>query len=111
MAKNVPDHTTFPAWFYGPDGQSAIFESAEEVPSGWRDHPAAFAEKGQEQEAPAGRQPTDVADDDAFYQAMSMDELRKALTAKNIAFHPAAKKEKLIALLKTARPDPGHPEA
>ena len=30
---------TFPAWFYGPDGQSAICESADDVPKGWADHP------------------------------------------------------------------------
>lgn len=26
---------TFPAWFNGPKGESAIFDSAEEVPTGW----------------------------------------------------------------------------
>jgi hypothetical protein len=31
---------TFPAWFYGPDGQSAICDSADAVPKGWADHPS-----------------------------------------------------------------------
>lgn len=26
---------TFPAWFNGPKGESAIFQTAEEVPAGW----------------------------------------------------------------------------
>jgi len=26
---------TWPAWFNGPDGQSAIFESPDDVPKGW----------------------------------------------------------------------------
>jgi hypothetical protein len=30
----------FPAWFYGPKGESQIFQSGKEVPSGWKDHPA-----------------------------------------------------------------------
>lgn len=100
--------TTYPAWFYGPEGQSAIFDAENEVPDGWMDHPSAFAE--QEQEEPVGRQPTDTATDDSFYNAMSMDELRKHLTGKNIDFHPSAKREKLISLLRTAKPEQGHPE-
>lgn len=29
----------WPGWFYGPNGQSAIFKSAAEVPKGWEDAP------------------------------------------------------------------------
>ena len=29
----------WPAWYYGPDGQAAIFENADNVPSGWVDDP------------------------------------------------------------------------
>lgn len=100
--------TTYPAWFYGPEGQSAIFDAEGEVPEGWMDHPGAFAE--QEHDEVVGRQPTDEVVDDSFYQAMSMDELRKHLTGKNIDFHPSAKREKLISLLRTARPEQGQPE-
>lgn len=32
----------FPAWFYGPDGEAAIFAAADEIPEGWVDTPAAF---------------------------------------------------------------------
>lgn len=31
--------TEFPAWFYGPNGDAQIFESAEDVPQGWADAP------------------------------------------------------------------------
>lgn len=30
---------TFPAWFYGPDGQALVCESADDVPKGWASHP------------------------------------------------------------------------
>lgn len=30
----------FPAFYFGPEGQSQKFESAGEVPEGWRDHPS-----------------------------------------------------------------------
>lgn len=39
----APDHgggDAFPTWAYGPDGQSGIFNSADEIPSGWEDHPS-----------------------------------------------------------------------
>lgn len=30
----------FPQWAYGPGGASAVFNSAEEIPAGWVDHPS-----------------------------------------------------------------------
>ena len=30
----------WPKWFFGPAGASDIFESAEDVPEGWVDHPS-----------------------------------------------------------------------
>lgn len=30
----------WPAWYYGPDGASDIFQNADEVPNGWKDHPS-----------------------------------------------------------------------
>ncbi len=37
------DFPAFPAWFYGPNGESGVFDGAADVPEGWRDSPAAFA--------------------------------------------------------------------
>lgn len=37
----APDgHSSWPAWYYGPNNQSATFGSPEEVPAGWKDHPS-----------------------------------------------------------------------
>lgn len=32
-------YQAWPAWFYGPNGESDIFNAAEEVPVGWSDKP------------------------------------------------------------------------
>lgn len=29
-----------PAWFYGPDNQSGVFQPGANVPAGWHDHPS-----------------------------------------------------------------------
>lgn len=39
------EYVAFPAWFYGPDGEAEIFDSMEQVPSGWVDHPAKIGQK------------------------------------------------------------------
>jgi hypothetical protein len=35
---------SFPTWAYGPNGQSGIFQTAEEIPAGWMDSPAKVQE-------------------------------------------------------------------
>ena len=30
----------WPAWYYGPNGASQVFNGADEVPEGWQDHPS-----------------------------------------------------------------------
>jgi hypothetical protein len=57
-------HHKFPSWRYGPKGESAVFESENDVPDGWHDHPSkhekgAKAEPKQTKSAPkkAGRKP------------------------------------------------------
>lgn len=40
------------AFWYGPDGESRIFEAEEQVPKGWKDHPFAqepIAAEGKEE--------------------------------------------------------------
>jgi hypothetical protein len=34
------DDKNWPAWFYGPNGASAVFQSQTEVPEGWVSHPS-----------------------------------------------------------------------
>lgn len=38
MAKEV--ERNWPAWYFGPDGESKIFTSIDDVPEGWLDHPS-----------------------------------------------------------------------
>lgn len=35
-------HQEWPAWWFGPNGESQIFQCSDEVPEGWMDHPAKF---------------------------------------------------------------------
>jgi len=35
----TPGYEGFPGWFYGPQGQSKLFQKADDVPAGWQDHP------------------------------------------------------------------------
>lgn len=39
-------HQEWPGWYYGPDGQSQIFQSEDEVPEGWEDHPSKVGKGG-----------------------------------------------------------------
>lgn len=43
----------WPAWYYGPNGASQIFETEGEVPAGWVDHPSKV---GAEKSVPANSQ-------------------------------------------------------
>lgn len=53
MSKNE-----WPAWRYGPGGESKIFEKASEVPAGWQDHPTKHAAaKAPKTEAPKTETP------------------------------------------------------
>lgn len=38
-------HQAWPAVRYGPNGQADIFQSADEVPEGWVDHPSKIGKK------------------------------------------------------------------
>lgn len=93
----------WPAWFYGPEGQSAIFETQSEVPDGWTDNPADHAEQDDTDTGDGsvpGRQGLDPVVDDSFYDTMSDDELRQQLDMRSIVYHPKAKTDKLRSLLR-----------
>jgi hypothetical protein len=36
----APDHQEYPKWAYGPEGQSGVFNSEDEIPAGYVDHPS-----------------------------------------------------------------------
>lgn len=44
-------YNKWPAWYYGPAGEAQVFENADDVPKGWKDHPAKH--KGAAPAAPA----------------------------------------------------------
>lgn len=46
------DTTKWPAWFYGPSGQAQVFESKDDVPKGWVDHPSRVKEEKSKEEKP-----------------------------------------------------------
>lgn len=58
------EQQSWPAWFYGPDYQSQIFQNEDEVPEGWEDHPSKVgksASRSSTNDTDAG---SDIADDD-----------------------------------------------
>lgn len=40
-----PLHHAFPAWWYGPNGETQIFDREDDVPKGWHDHPSKHTSK------------------------------------------------------------------
>lgn len=39
MSESEKSDPNWPAWFFGPGGESKIFNKPEDVPKGWADHP------------------------------------------------------------------------
>lgn len=52
----------WPAWYYGPNDAAEIFESADDVPAGWVDHPAKVKQPAKAPTAP--KAPVDAAKGD-----------------------------------------------
>jgi hypothetical protein len=78
---------TFPSFRYGPDGQSAIFENEDAVPSGWHDHPSKV--KG-------ARDPSkDIGPPRRPDKATIMKDLKR----RGIPFNPMTPASALLAML------------
>lgn len=45
----VDGKVRWPAWRYGPNGQSEIYQNEDEVPDGWEDHPSKVGGGGRQQ--------------------------------------------------------------
>lgn len=60
---STDEKVSWPAWYYGPNDQAEIFESAADVPTGWVDHPAKVEEAPVPKVAkvPAAKAPTEPA--------------------------------------------------
>lgn len=78
--KTRPD-LIWPSWRYGPDGESAIFNSASEVPFGW------------------SRRPDFIQLDQVSSVDLNRDELVKALEEKGIEINPIWGKAHLKRIL------------
>lgn len=48
---------TWPAWFNGPKGETAVFESPEDVPNGWTSGAEKQSAKGEAAKAPKSPEP------------------------------------------------------
>lgn len=110
----------WPAWYYGPQGQSQIFNSPIEVPEGWHDTPAKFGEDGEAledavteipglEEALVAGSIASVDDDDGDkkpdvpeYNDITVAEIKTLLDDYEVEYEDADKKPELYAKLKAA---------
>lgn len=89
-------HQDWPAVYYGPDGKSQVFQSADEVPDDWRDHPSKVG-KAEEDSASRTEFTADhITDDDEDVEWL-MDqtngatvEILKLILAENEVEHLAS---------------------
>lgn len=82
---------SFPSVRYGPGGDARVFQSAEDVPAGWEDHPS----KVKGPKAPA-----------VDPKRLSRPELMQALRDRGVQFAPNAGGGELAALLAASNPQP-----
>ena len=88
MARKVKPPVPWPAWRYGPDNQSGIFNSEAEVPEGWVDSPDKVVE-----EAKVIREiPTDDT-------GLTDGEIMSSLVERGTYFNPKWPRDKLLRLL------------
>lgn len=88
--------TTWPAWFYGPEGASQVFQNEDEVPEGWVDHPNKVGEpkRGKKEDTPGG--------EDEF-KDLSDAQIIDKLKTSNAEFSDKWPRHKLVAVLKGLR--------
>lgn len=87
------EYVEWPRWFYGPDGQSEIFNSMDEVPEGWSSTQGKEDETDAEEEllqsSESGEDDEDDGDDEeavtaeAVAQAFTQDALIGLIDAAN----------------------------
>lgn len=92
------EKVSWPAWFYGPDGASQIFDNSDEVPSGWEDHPSKVKASPA---AKAAKVNKDV--EDAEFEDVSDGDIMKALDEAKVEYKTDWPRDKLIAVLKANR--------
>lgn len=63
-------YQAWPAYYYGPDGQSEIFQSEDEVPEGWEDHPSKVGKDASKSSSATEEAGADLADDNETVQLL-----------------------------------------
>jgi len=81
----------YPSFRYGPGGKAEVFQSAEEVPPGWVDHPSKLK---------------DAKPDESVERRPGRPELMEALRQRGIQFSPQAGGAELARLLAASEPQP-----
>lgn len=95
----------WPKHRYGPDGASALFDRAEDVPEGWADHPSKVSKHI---EVPPEMETYVAAKDEEIMSKMTPGEpsarkvIMDALRAKGIKFKPTLSTELLRECLAEA---------
>lgn len=113
-----PEGTTWPGWYYGPNGAADIFNGPDEVPEGWEDHPSKVGEKPAAPKKPvaptgkkadAGKAASEIDDKVAALkkdlEGMKRADLVELATEKGLQFPPDAAKDDLIQLILKAATD------
>jgi hypothetical protein len=83
---------TFPSYRYGPGGKAEVFQSADDVPPGWVDHPS----KLKDAKAP----------EEATERRAGRAELMEQLRQRGIQYAPNAGGAELAALLAASEKQP-----
>lgn len=97
----MSEEQVFPSWRYGPNEQAEIFQSAEEIPAGWRDHPSLVADITPPDLDGDGKPGGSIAPEPTDRLKELRDEYRALAGKKPFAGWDEAELETRIAALKT----------
>lgn len=93
----TPKDPNWPAWFYGPDDQSAIFQKDDEIPEGWKDHPSKVGNADEEKKGDDDNSDSEIE--------MSREEIIAGLKEFDAEFKPNARTKTLYAQLQALLAD------
>lgn len=100
-SKHTPEQR-WPAWWYGPEGQAELFNSEEEVPQGWEDHPSKHNPKNRNSGSTNGTGNDGKSAQDDNYSKLTDAEVFAALDKAGVAFNKKWPRTKLESLLRDA---------
>ncbi len=109
-------HKAWPAWFYGPEGQSQVFTSPLDVPKGWHDDPKKVGDPKAKTEIPgldealagADKKPLDDDGDGdeehdlPAYDDITANQIKDKLDEYGVAYEANDSKGDLYKLLSKA---------